>query len=55
MGTMALTFISECDGDFDKHIQDFTTHLGPLFDQILRTLSIRLLLQFRPYVNQQLK
>jgi hypothetical protein len=39
MGTTALLFVSEFDGDFDKHIQDCTTHLGPLFDQILANLA----------------
>ena len=38
MGTTALTFISEYDGDLEKHIQDFTTHLGPLFDEILENV-----------------
>jgi hypothetical protein len=38
MGTTALAFISEYDGDFDKHVQDCATHLGPLFDQILENM-----------------
>lgn len=38
MGTTALAFISEYDGDFEKHIEDCANHLGPLFDQILENL-----------------
>lgn len=38
MGTTSLAFISEFDGDFEKHIQACATHLGPLFDQILENL-----------------
>lgn len=38
MGTTALAFISEFDGDFEKHIQDCAAHLGPLFDRILENL-----------------
>ena len=38
MGTTVLTFISEYDGDLEKHIQEFTAHLGPLFDEILENV-----------------
>ena len=38
MGATALTFISEYDGDLEKLIQDFTAHLGPLFDEILENV-----------------
>lgn len=38
LGTTALAYISEFDGTFEKHVQDLSTHLGPLFDGILANL-----------------
>lgn len=38
MGTTALVFVSEYDGDLEKHIQDLTMNLGPLFDKIFESV-----------------
>jgi len=38
LGTKALAYVSEYDGSFDKHIQDLSTHLGPLFDEMFENL-----------------
>jgi hypothetical protein len=35
LGTTRLVYISEFDGTLDKHMEDLSTHLGPLFDGIL--------------------
>ena len=38
LGTTALAYISEYDGDFDKHMQDLSSHLGPLFDEVFENI-----------------
>src|SRR5262249_11454967 len=38
LGTTALAYVSEYDGDFNKHIQDLSTRLGPLFDEMLENM-----------------
>ena len=35
LGTTALAYITEFDGTLEKHIQDLSTNMGPLFDGIL--------------------
>jgi hypothetical protein len=35
MGTSALAYVSEFDGTFEKHIEDLSTQMGPLFDELL--------------------
>jgi hypothetical protein len=37
-GTSALGFISTHDGRFDQHVQDLSTNLGPLFDELLENV-----------------
>ena len=39
LGEAVLTYISEYDGAFDKHVLDLSAHMGPLFDQILENLG----------------
>jgi hypothetical protein len=37
-GTTNLGYISTHDGTFDNHVQDLSTHLGPMFDQLLENV-----------------
>jgi hypothetical protein len=39
MGTTALALISDYDGDFEAHVQDLATHLGPMFDELLENAA----------------
>jgi hypothetical protein len=38
LGTSALAIVSEYDGSFEQHTLDLSTHLGPLFDEILQNV-----------------
>jgi hypothetical protein len=38
MGTTALTFIGEYDGDLEQHVRDLATHLGPQFNEIFENI-----------------
>lgn len=39
LGTTALAYVSEFDGTLEKHCQDLSTRLGPLFDGILENIT----------------
>jgi hypothetical protein len=39
LGTTALVFVSEFDGEFGEHIQGLSQHLGPLFDAIFQNIA----------------
>ena len=39
LGTIGLGYVSEYDGTFEKHIQDLSTHLGPIFDEVFENVA----------------
>ena len=39
LGTTALAYVSEYDGDFGKHMQDLTMHLGTIFNEAFQYVN----------------